>query len=159
MTIIIRVATEADLGTLVCLNQVVQRVHAELYPDDFVETVDADGLKALLAPRLASISIAEIGGEPVGYIWCELQTRPASPFSPARRRLYVHHLSVSPDARRQGIATALMAHAEAWAHGEELEEIALSHWAANSGARQFFTAQGFAPYQLLLRKSIAGSRS
>lgn len=159
MTTIIRVATEAGLDTLVRLNQVVQDVHAELYPDDFQPAIDGNGLRALLAPRLANVAIAEIDGAPVGYIWCEVQTRPRSPFSPARRRLYVHHLSVSPDTRRQGVAGALMSHAEAWAHGEELEEIALSHWAANTAAQRFFAAQGYAPYQLLLRKRLIDDSS
>ena len=152
MTIVVRVASDADLDTLVRLNQVVQTVHAELYPDDFMATADAQGVKNLLAPKLANLAIGEIAGAPVGYIWFDVQTRPASPFSPARRRLYVHHLSVAPDARRRGVAAALIAHAEAYAEGEDLDEIALSHWAANTGAQQFFAAQGFTPYQLLLRK-------
>jgi ribosomal protein S18 acetylase RimI-like enzyme len=115
-------------------------------------TADAQGVKNLLAPKLANLAIGEIAGAPVGYIWFDVQTRPANPFSPARRRLYVHHLSVAPDARRRGVAAALIAHAEAYAEGEDLDEIALSHWAANTGAQQFFAAQGFTPYQLLLRK-------
>ena len=60
MTIVVRIADEADLDTLVQLNQVVQSVHAELYPDDFYATADADGFKALLAPRLANVVIAEV---------------------------------------------------------------------------------------------------
>lgn len=157
MSIVIRVAIEADLDTLVRLNQVVQDVHAELYPKDFVATVDADGLKAFLRPLLAEVAIAELGSAPVGYIWFEVQARPASPFSPATRRLYVHHLSVVPEARRQGVAAALMSHAEAHAESQQLDEIALSHWAANSGAHRFFAAQGFAPYLLLLRKKLGDS--
>jgi ribosomal protein S18 acetylase RimI-like enzyme len=53
------------------------------------------------------------------------------------------------------VAGALMAHAEAFAESEQLTEIALSHWAANTGAQQFFAAQGYAPYQLLLRKQLS----
>ena len=155
MTIVVRIADEADLDTLIRLNQVVQSVHAELYPDDFYATADADGLKALLAPRLANVVIAEVDGVPAGYIRFEVQTRPANSFSPSRRRLYVHHLSVLPDARRRGVAAALMAHAEAHAEGEDIDEIALSHWAANAGAQRFFAAQGFAPYQLMLRKKLS----
>jgi GNAT superfamily N-acetyltransferase len=117
MTIVVRIAAEADLDTLVRLNQVVQSVHAELYPDDFRATADADGLKSLLGPRLANIAIAEVDGFPVGYAWLEEQTRPANPFSLQSRCLFVHHLSVLPDSRRRGVAAALMAHAEAHAEG------------------------------------------
>lgn len=152
MTIVVRFATPTDLDVIAELNQVVQSVHAELYPDDFRTTVEAGGLKALLTPRLANIAIAEIDHVPVGYIWFEIQTRPANPFSPTLRRLYVHHLSVLPDFRRHGVAGALMSHAEAFAEGEDIDEIALSHWVDNAGARQFFAAQGFAPYQVYLRK-------
>jgi ribosomal protein S18 acetylase RimI-like enzyme len=155
MTIVVRFAAEADLDLLVQLNQIVQSVHHDLYPEDFEKLVDAQSLKSLLAPRLANVAIAELDGKPAGYIWFDIQTRPASPFSPARRRLYVHHLSVAPNARRRGIAGALMAHAEAFAEGEDIIEIALSHWAANTGAQEFFAAQGFAPYQVLLRKKLS----
>lgn len=152
MTIVVRLATPADLAVIVELNQVVQSVHAELYPDDFRPAVEADGLRTLLAPRLANIAIAELDGAPAGYIWFEIQTRPANAFSPALRRLFVHHLSVGRDFRRQGVASALMAHAEAFAEGEDINEIALSYWANNAVARQFFAAQGFAPYQVYVRK-------
>ncbi len=156
MAIVVRIASTADLDILVDLNQIVQTVHVDLYPDDFLVNVDADGLKALLAPRLANVAIAEIDGAPCGYIWFEVQTRPANPFSPALRRLFVHHLSVSHDTRRRGVASALMAHAEACAEGEDIDEIALSHWATNAGAQKFFAAQGYAPYQVYLRKKRQG---
>jgi diamine N-acetyltransferase len=156
-TIVVRIATEADLDTLAQLNQVVQSVHAGLYPDDFHATVDADGLKSLLGPRLADIAIAEVDGRPVGYIWFEEQTRTANAFSPPSRCLFVHHLSVLPDARRRGVAGALLAHAEAHAEGEDIDEIALSHWAANVRAQQFFAARGFAPYRILLRRKLSDS--
>lgn len=155
MTIVVRTATAADLDVLAELNQVVQNVHAELYPNDFRTTVDAEGLKAQLAPQLANVAIAELEGRPVGYIWFKEQTRPANPFSAARRCLYVHHLSVLPETRRRGVAAALMRHAEAYAESEALDEVALSHWAANTGAQSFFAAQGFTPYVLLLRKKLS----
>jgi hypothetical protein len=49
-----------------------------------------------------------------------------------------------------------MAHAEACAEGEDIDEIALSHWVANAGAQNFFAAQGYAPYQVYLRKKRQG---
>jgi len=154
MTIVVRLATPADLDAIVELNQVVQSVHAELYPEDFRPTAQADGLRDLLAPRLANVAIAEIDGVRVGYIWFEIQTRPANPFSPPLRRLFVHHLSVLRDFHRRGVASALMSHAEAFAEGEDIDEIALSHWTNNTAARQFFATQGFAPYQIYTRKKL-----
>jgi diamine N-acetyltransferase len=153
--ITIRIAIDADLDTLVRLNQAVQSVHAEFYPDDFRAMADADGLKALLGSRLANVAIAEVDGLSVGYVWFEEQTRPANPFSPPSRCLFVHHLSVLPDARRRGVAGALTAHAEAYAECQDIDEIALSHWAANAAAQQFFAARGFAPYRILLRRKLS----
>ena len=49
-----------------------------------------------------------------------------------------------------------MAHAEASAEGEDIDEIALSHWATNADAQKFFAAQGYAPYQVYLRKKRQG---
>jgi hypothetical protein len=40
MSVEVRAASEADCAALIRLNQVVQRLHAELYPGDFEREVD-----------------------------------------------------------------------------------------------------------------------
>jgi GNAT superfamily N-acetyltransferase len=52
--------------------------------------------------------IAEAHGVPIGYVWFEVQAQPETPFRPRRPRIYVHHISVAPEARRRGTATALL---------------------------------------------------
>ncbi|WP_163831681.1 hypothetical protein, partial [Proteus mirabilis] len=80
MPVKIRTASQADLDSLVALNQVVQSLHAALYPDDFKEVVDPAALRTYFAARLdgphAGTVIAEIDAEPVGYVLFEVQVRP-----------------------------------------------------------------------------------
>src|SRR5260370_3890008 len=108
VNIVIRRATLADLDVLVALNQVVQKLHAELEPESFKSVVDKEEVKAFFADRLTNtdseIHLAEVSDRPVGYKQEHAQT----PFSPARRRIYVHHLAVENDTRRTGVASALM---------------------------------------------------
>lgn len=100
MSMEVRAASEADLGALVRLNQVVQSLHAALYPSDFKQAPDPSAVTAFFAARLAdpkcAIGIAELDLAPVGYIWFETQPRPETPFTLARPRIYVHHVSVAP---------------------------------------------------------------
>ena len=72
MPVEVRVASEADFAALIQLNQVVQSLHAELYPGDFKREVDLSAVTMFFAARLADpksvIAIAEIDCVPVGYV-------------------------------------------------------------------------------------------
>ena len=160
MSVEVRAASEADCAALIRLNQAVQRHHAELYPGDFKREVDPSAIMTFFAARLAdprsAIGIAETDCAPVGYVWFEVQARPEMPFTPSRPRMYVHHISVAPEARRRGIASALMRYVEQRAASEGINEIALDAWAANLDAQHFFRSQGFAVFNVMLRKKFAG---
>lgn len=155
----IRAASETDLDSLVRLNQVVQSLHAALYPDDFKAVVDPAAVRAYFAARLdgphGGTAIAEADGKPVGYILFDVEVRPETPLTPDRARIYVQHIAVAPEARRRGVATALMRHVETRAIFEGIDEIALDCWAANRDAQCFFAAQGFAVFNVALRKTLA----
>ncbi len=158
MSMEVRAASEADFDALVQLNQVVQSLHATLYPGDFKQVADPSAVRAFFASRLAApksgIGIAEADGAPIGYVCFEVQAQPETPFSPPRRRIYVHHISVAPDARRRGTPTALMRHVEHRAVSDHIDEIALDAWAMNLDALQFFGSQGFAAFNVMLRKKL-----
>ncbi len=98
MSVEVRLATPAAAALLVRLNRTVQVVHAAKYPDDFVASVDPQEAMGFFAGVLADpasvVGIAEYEGEIAGYVWAELRRRPATPFSPARVQLYIHHVSV-----------------------------------------------------------------
>jgi ribosomal protein S18 acetylase RimI-like enzyme len=155
----VRAALRGDLDALIQLNQVVQRLHVALYPGDFTQAVDPSAVRAFFAARLtapkSAIGIAEADHVPVGYVWFEVQARPETPFTPLRSRIYVHHIAVAPEARRRGIATALMRHVERRAASEGINEVAVDTWAANLHAQHFFGSQGFAAFNVVLRKKLA----
>jgi ribosomal protein S18 acetylase RimI-like enzyme len=157
----IRSATAADLDALVRLNRVVQSLHATLYPRDFKSDVDSSAVTEFFAGRLANpnmvIAIAETDNEPVGYVLFEIQLRPETTFSPARPRIYVHHVCVKHDERRQGVGKALFGHVEERAAKESIPEMALDSWIANSEAREFFAAMGFVVVNTALRKGLGTS--
>jgi ribosomal protein S18 acetylase RimI-like enzyme len=155
----IRAAGQSDLDALVRLNQDVQALHARLYPDDFKADPDPVDVRLFFAERLddpkSVIGLAEQDGRAVGYVWFDIQARPDTPFTFARRRLYICHIAVEPQARRRGIASALLGYVERRAAREGIDEIALDSWTANLDAQHFFGARGFVACHASLRKRLA----
>ena len=158
MTISVRTASVADIDAIVRLNRDVQQLHAELEPSFFKSNIDNEQVAAFFAAKLAlpenHIRLADDEDGPSGYTWFEVQERPETPLTLARKRIYIHHLSVQPAARRHGVASALLRQVEAEARVGGITIIALDTWAANGPARGFFAACGFAPFNLMLRKEL-----
>jgi ribosomal protein S18 acetylase RimI-like enzyme len=165
MAVTVRAAQESDLDALVALADTVRELHAALYPEDFALQADRDAVKARFAALLhepghalivAEADRADAGQDSgvVGYAWTELQVRPPSPFYNRRDRIYVHHLAVTPHARRQGVAAALFQHIEQCAAAHGIEDVYLESWAANKDAHAFFAAQGFTHLKYMFRKRL-----
>lgn len=156
MATTIRPATEADLDILVVMNEVVQRLHAQLYPDDFKSEQNFAEVRNFFAATLkepkTAIAVAEIAQKPVGYTIFETCSRPENPFRPARSYIYIHQISVNPDARSQGIGGALIRYVQEQASAREIVEIDFDSWAANRQAHRFFEAHGFEAFNLVYRR-------
>ena len=159
MATTVRLASAADIDALLALNAAVQSLHAALYPEDFKRAADTEDARAKFAAWLASpdvrIAVAEAEGAPVGYVYFETQTLAETAFNPARRRVYVHHLCVAQAMQRRGVGAALLRLVEQHAAAEDIREIALDAWAANVGAISFFERNGFAPFNVALRKPVS----
>ncbi|WP_113888576.1 GNAT family N-acetyltransferase [Roseiarcus fermentans] len=156
MPLHIRAAKNDDFPVLAQLSEPVQKLHAALYPVDFKRDVDAVNVASFFervaARPESAIAIAEQDGVPVGYIWFDISSRPENAFKPPQSFVYIHHVSVAPDARRRGVASAMLAYAKEKAHAAGVDEIRLDTWIANVEARQFFEAHGFAPFIVMLRR-------
>jgi ribosomal protein S18 acetylase RimI-like enzyme len=149
----LRRAGAEDAATLAALNSHVQFWHAAQYPDVFFARPDPQGLVQWFADRLADPACTAFlaGDPPAGYALCSLQTREASVFSPAIRRLMVDHIGVAPEARRQGHGHRLLEAARGLGRELGVDEILLDTWEANTEAQAFFRAAGFSPRRMLFR--------
>ena len=152
---ILRRASADDAALLARLNAHVQSWHAAHYPDVFYADPDPQGLTRWFADRLADPDcVAFVAGDPaLGYALCQVQSRDASVFSPAIRRLLIDHIAVAPAARRQGIGHALLQAARDLARAQAVDEILLDTWEANHDAHAFFRAEGFSPRRMLFRST------
>ena len=148
-----RRAGPEDAATLARLNAHVQGWHAAHYPEAFFPNPAPQSLTAYFADRLSDPACtAFLTGDPAtGYALCQLQTREASIFSTAIRRLMIDHIAVAPEARRQGQGRALLGAAKDLARELKVDEILLDTWEANTQAQAFFRAAGFFPRRMLFR--------
>jgi ribosomal protein S18 acetylase RimI-like enzyme len=158
MSVVIRPATLSDLDTLTSLNAVVQSLHARLEPKHFLANAEPDKVRSFFATLLKSaanhILIAEIDAVPVAYVWFETQKQSSTPFTHARNRLYIHHIAVSENSRRRGVASELMRVVETEAFSTGVKRVVVDAWAANEVAQRFFESQGFFPFNIVLGKDL-----
>jgi ribosomal protein S18 acetylase RimI-like enzyme len=155
----IRRATADDAAVVARLNRHVQGLHAAAWPAIFKPPADDDGRAAAFAALLAdpdtAIFIAEVGGEPAGYVYARVERRPDNPFGYAGEALFVEHLSVEPAHQRRGIGERLLGEVVALARAASIPRVALAVWSFNDRARRFFAAQGFAAWQERLYLEVA----
>jgi ribosomal protein S18 acetylase RimI-like enzyme len=149
MTILTRRATDADADVLASLNRDVQALHAAALPWRFkppgAEKWSAEAAALLRSPNNL-VFIGEVDTEGAGYAYAEIIRQPETPLLYARELVYLHHLSVSPAFRRQGLGGALLSAVRSAATSQGISLIALDVWTFNEGARSFFQRHGFTSY-------------
>ena len=156
MSIVVRPAEIADVANLVALNRVVQAIHVAADPAFFRGDAETADLSTFFAERVSSedsvVLLAEQDSRAMGYIWFDIQERAMTPFTHALKRMSIHHLVVHEDARRRGIASALMGAAKVAAVSGGVREIVLNTWSFNEKARAFFHVAGFEAFSFTMRK-------
>jgi ribosomal protein S18 acetylase RimI-like enzyme len=112
-------------------------------------------LETQCATREGRVMIAESGGEVVGFVCVVSATRGDSPDDPATYA-WIHDIFVRRDHRRRGVATALMAEAEAFVRSQGARELRLGVLDRNGGARSLYRGLGFRDYVRVLQKPLDG---
>jgi ribosomal protein S18 acetylase RimI-like enzyme len=163
MTVTIRNAVDADLDALIRLNAQVQRQYAQLYPADFKSITDDGEVRDFFASAMRrtdhTILLAQVDGVVVGYAWIEIQDRPQTPFTWAKKRVFLHHICVDSGHQRLGVGSALTTRVEEQARAAGIGEFALDMWSLNDTAQVFFKSCGLETYRLFLRKeTVPGGR-
>jgi GNAT superfamily N-acetyltransferase len=129
----------------------VHRLQALCYPPDYQEPAAAFAAKLQASPRtLWGADHPVMAGELMAYLIC-LPVRGlqwpglhATTQTPAEHAdaLYLHDLSLHPDARGLGLGQALVRHAMAWALEHGLRRVLLM---AVQGSQAYWRQQGFTP--------------
>ena len=142
----IRTALPADVDALLPLVQEAHDWHLQLYPESF-KPLDKAALRSWLLTRLADnrthVLIAQDDHRIVAYLLLKLVSHAATPFAPATRMAFIDQLCVSAAYRRQGIASALLAHAQVLADAAGHHVMELEMWVDNASARAFYEKNAF----------------
>ena len=158
MATTVRTAHEDDLPEIARLHALLQRLHAERFPERFRTDAEATEITAFFATVLfgpdSLIAVAELDGALVGFLCAEFVNVAAGALMAQRRHAYVFALSVADDMRRQGVGSALIAFAERQAAIRGAEEIVLDTWSDSVETRHFYEACGFSEYTVMLRLPV-----
>ena len=144
----VRVARAEDVDAVASLNTTIQSLHAAHHPAYF----KADPSPRRVAELLAGLAwrpghhvfLAEERKRPIGYVWCEEQEIAGTALTHPLRRFFVHHVGVAADARRRGVAGALLDAVDALARSRGIHRLDLAAWSFNAPARRLFEGRGFA---------------
>ena len=158
MTPKIRTASIEDISIISALNADVQNIHAQALPKIFKpigpNTFSPSEIAQLLSDSNHSIFIAELDGKAVGYVFVEIMHRAETAIQFAQDMLYIHHISVMPDARKRGVGRALLDASKAFGKIHGIDTIALDTWTFNKEAINFFQYFGLVPYNTKLWNRI-----
>ena len=150
MTITVRQATSTDAELLSALNADVQAVHASALPGRFKppgpDSFPTAEAAALLANSDNLVFLADVDRAAAGYAYAEVVRRAETSLTYTYEAVYLHHISVRPEYRRQGVGSALLSAVHASGHGLGIKLLTLDVWSFNENARAFFQRHGFNPY-------------
>jgi ribosomal protein S18 acetylase RimI-like enzyme len=150
-----RAAKAGDAERLAVLSGILQRQHAAQHPEIFKPFDQAAGIDFFhdqLGRPGAVILVAEAARTAVGYLMAEVVTHEDTPFTNTLTALHIQHLVVDEGFRGQGVGQALLTLAEQIASRHRCDVLQLACWSFNEAAQTFFTAHGFAPYQVRMTR-------
>lgn len=146
----IRRATARDAAVLSMLNADVQAIHAAALPWWFKppgpESFPPAAASTLIAKPESLIFIAEVESDAAGYAYGEVLRQAETPFRHAYEMVYLHHISVRPAQRRQGVGSALIGAVRSAAAEIGITLMGADIWSFNDAARAFFRRHGFSTF-------------
>jgi ribosomal protein S18 acetylase RimI-like enzyme len=144
---IIRRATVADAQELWILNRDVQDLHAAAVPTLFKapgpQTFPSAHAAELLNIAANLVWLAYVADQAAGYAYAAERSRPETSSTHPFRTMYLHHLSVRPRYRRQGVGLTLLQAVRSEAAARGIHRLELDVWSFNDGAKRFFGRHGF----------------
>jgi ribosomal protein S18 acetylase RimI-like enzyme len=146
MTQFIRAAIVGDEEVLARLNRFVQDLHLVQRPEHFKPTQIrelAEWYDSLLQSSTARLWIAEVDGQPVGYLSAILHHHQENPFARARDWWEIDQIAVDPTYRRKGIARSLIVEAMNEARAQGIHQVEAVTWSFNGDIQEVLRRLGF----------------
>ncbi|MDK9759492.1 GNAT family N-acetyltransferase [Vibrio sp. D173a] len=153
----VRDAQIKDLDVLVSLFIAENEHNSDLAPDVVRKTEDVlneSELQDILSDDNQLLVVSEHDGKVVGALLGSLTTVKERRWTQSRRYGYIEELIVSSEARKLGVATALVSYFSDWASTLGASSVDLHVWSNNTGAIDFYSRVGFQPKQNLLSKRL-----
>ncbi len=142
-----------DAELIARLNEPVQNLHHDLYPDLF-KPYDFKAVHVYFINVIHKAHhhfvVCMQGETPLGYIWYEEIKREETAFSSARNYIYIHQVSVEESQRGKGVGRALFNDVRAFAKRRDIRKIGLDYWVKNRSAKHIYEKLGF-----VLEKEVA----
>lgn len=146
----VRFATEADLDRVNELRKQVNDLHVKGKPEIFKPGFPQelrDHIYTIRDDPKQRIVVAERDGVLCGFAVLNHIVRPENPFMSERNYLDIDEFCVDEAYRRQGVGTALIDFARAYAKEQGLDRVELNVWEFNKDALAFYEAAGFQTYR------------
>ncbi|KOR90389.1 GNAT family N-acetyltransferase [Paenibacillus solani] len=139
------------------LNQEVQELHRQMYPEYFKQ-YDPDAAKTFFKqiindPRFI-FYVAREEDQVLGYAWVEIREYKESAFRNAYQSLFIHHLNVLSAFRHRGVGNGLINKVIEVAESNKVNKIELDYWVNNEVARSFYKNKGFMKFKEFVYKDI-----
>jgi len=145
--LVIRRAAPDDAAALAALHRVVHDLHVAARPEFFRDPT-AREVTARFASLLADSHLAwlaEVDGVPSAYVLARFHARPEDTLLRARSWCEIDEIAVRVDARRTGLARALVREVLAESRRRGVTQIELQCWAFNAEAHAAFERLSFVP--------------
>jgi len=159
MTVTIRPARPEDDGAFVemflAFNRYEEPITHDRRTDHAAAVETLDSARARVSRHHGRILTAEREGRVVGMLFMIFEMRDVYVQEDLRRHAYITDLFVREEARKAGIATALIKEAERIAAENGVRRIAIGVLAGNEPAGRLYARLGFAPYYTERAKLIA----
>ncbi|MGR3764366.1 GNAT family N-acetyltransferase [Rossellomorea sp. NS-SX7] len=146
-----------DFEKIAVLNEAVQKVHAEAYPEYFKEyryEEIKEFFEEIISKPHHTFFILEDEGNTIGYAWIEIKHYPENPFKKEYKSLLVHQLSIEAHVRGKGYGTFFMKELFRFAADHHLSRVELDYWHNNNMARSFYEKQGFTVFREYVYKEV-----
>jgi len=156
--VVIRPATKADLPALGVLGASLLRAHYAFDPLRFMMPRDdpESGYAWFLGTQLKEedvlVLVAERAGGVIGYVYAALEPQSWKELRDAAG--FIHDVVVVPEARRHGVASALIDAACAWFRTVGAPRVVLGTAEKNEGAQRLFSRLGFRRTMIEMTKEL-----